>query len=145
MQDMFRQFWWLIFPLSWFVFGAYQSWLSYKANRDTLDLIKTYAQSGREPPPELLAKLSKRWNDGDDRDEPDDGDDRWRRRRYRRYRRYHGWSRVALFGCLCLGFIFAATNDLYGNGPAFAIAAFVMGALAVSSVVSILVDRAPRL
>jgi hypothetical protein len=69
MEDMFRQFWWLIFPLSWFVFGAYQSWLSYRANRDTLDLIKTYAEAGREPPPELLAKLSKRWNDGDDLDE----------------------------------------------------------------------------
>jgi hypothetical protein len=69
MEDLFRQFWWLIFPLSWFVFGGYQSWLSYRANRDTLDLIKTYAQAGREPPPELLAKLSKRWNDGDDLDE----------------------------------------------------------------------------
>jgi hypothetical protein len=84
MEDMFRQFWWLIFPLSWFVFGAYQSWLSYRANRDTLDLIKTYAQAGREPPPELLAKLSKRWNDGDDLDEVDEDDERYRRRRHRR-------------------------------------------------------------
>jgi len=144
MEEMFRQFWWLVFPLSWFVFGAYQSWLSYKANRDTLDLIKSYAQSGREPPPELLAKLSKRWNDGDDGDEPDDGDDRWRRRRYRRHRR-HGWSRVALFGCLGAGFAFASISGLYDQEPAFAIAAFVMGALAVSAVVSILVDREPRL
>ncbi|MBO9557993.1 MAG: hypothetical protein J7515_05330 [Caulobacter sp.] len=145
MEDMFRQFWWLIFPLSWFVFGAYQSWLSYKANRDTLDLIKSYAQSGREPPPELLAKLSKRWNDGDEGDEPDDGDDRWRRRRYRRHRRYHGWSRVALFGCLGAGFLFASITDLYQAGPAFIIVAFVMGALAVSAAVAILVDREPRL
>ena len=145
MEDMFRQFWWLIFPLSWFVFGAYQSWLSYRANRDTLDLIKSYAQSGREPPPELLAKLSKRWNDGDDLDEADD-DDRSRRRHYRRWRhRRHGWSRVALFGCLGVGFAFASMTGFYGNaGPAFIIVAFVMGALAVSSVVSILVDRAPR-
>src|SRR3954471_16316598 len=101
MENLFREYWWLIFPLSWFVFGAYQSWLSYRANRDTLDLIKSYAQTGREPPPELLAKLSKRWNDGDEFDEADD-DDRWRRRHYRRrYRRPHGWSRVALFSCLC--------------------------------------------
>jgi hypothetical protein len=64
MEDLFRQYWWLMFPLSWFVFGGYQSWLSYKANRDTLDLIKSYAQAGRDPPPELLAKLNKRWNEG---------------------------------------------------------------------------------
>lgn len=148
MEELFRSYWWLIFPLSWFVFGAYQSWLSYKANRDTLDLIKTYAQSGREPPPELLAKLSKRWNDGDGLGEPDDDDDddRTHRRRYRRrYRRYHGWSRVALFGCLGAGFLFASITDLYQAGPAFIIVAFVMGALAVSSLVAILVDRGPRI
>ncbi|MEJ2816723.1 hypothetical protein [Caulobacter sp. CCG-8] len=147
MEELFRSYWWLIFPLSWFVFGAYQSWLSYKANRDTLDLIKTYAQSGREPPPELLAKLSKRWNDGNGLGEADDDNDDRGHRRYhrRRYRRYHGWSRVALFGCLCAGFTFASLTGFYGEaGPAFIIVAFVMGALAVSSVVSILVDRGPR-
>jgi amino acid permease len=143
MEDMFRQFWWLIFPLSWFVFGAYQSWLSYRANRDTLDLIKTYAQSGREPPPELMAKLSKRWNDGDDLGEVDD-DDRFRRRHRRRHWRQHTWSRVALFGCLCAGFTFAAATNLYGAGPAFVIVSFVMAALAVAAAVSILVDRGPR-
>jgi amino acid permease len=144
MEDMFRQFWWLIFPLSWFVFGAYQSWLSYRANRDTLDLIKTYAEAGREPPPELLSKLSKRWNDGDDLDDGDEGDERYRRRRHRRYRRHGTWSRVALFGCLCAGFTFASVTNLYQAGPAFIIVAFVMGALTVASAVSILVDRGPR-
>lgn len=144
MEDMFRQFWWLIFPLSWFVFGAYQSWLSYRANRDTLDLIKTYAQSGREPPPELMAKLSKRWNDGDDLGEVDDDDDRFRRRHRRRHWRQHTWSRVALFGCLCAGFTFAAVTNLYDAGPAFVIVSFVMAALAVAAAVSILVDRGPR-
>jgi amino acid permease len=144
MEDMFRQFWWLIFPLSWFVFGAYQSWLSYRANRDTLDLIKAYAQSGREPPPELMAKLSKRWNDGDDLGEVDDDDDRFRRRHRRRHWRQHTWSRVALFGCLCAGFTFAAVTNLYEAGPAFVIVSFVMAALAVAAAVSILVDRGPR-
>jgi len=145
MEDLFRNFWWLIFPLSWFVFGAYQSWLSYRANRDTLDLIKTYAQSGREPPPELLAKLSRRWNDGDDLDEVDDGDERPRHRRYRRFRRQRTWSRVALFACLCAGFTYAAVTDLYEAGPAFVIVSFVMAALAVSAAVAMLVDRGPRI
>ena len=137
MEDLFRSFWWLIFPLSSFVFGAYRSWLSYKANRDTLDLIKSYAQTGRDPPPELLARLNKRWNDGDEADELD------QRPRHRRHRQ-RTWSQVALFGCLCAGFTYAAVTDLYQAGPAFIIVAFVMAALSMASVVSILVDRGPR-
>jgi hypothetical protein len=59
-MDLFRDFWWLIFPLSGIVFGAFQRWLAYRARRDTLDLIKTYAAAGREPPPELVARLNVR-------------------------------------------------------------------------------------
>lgn len=141
MEDLFRSYWWLLFPLSWFVFGAYQSWLSYKANRDTLDLLKSYAASGREPPPELVARLNKRWNEDDDRD-----DDRPRGRRYRRYR--HGGDhpayQVVLFGVLCAGFSYAAFTDLYGAGEAFVIVAFVMGALSLASLVSVFLGRGPK-
>jgi hypothetical protein len=141
MEDLFRSYWWLIFPLSWFVAEAYQRWLSYRANRDTLDLIKTYAQSGREPPPELLAKLHKPWGDGEERDDRYDRDER---RRYRR-RGPRGWYHVVLFAALGAGFTYAAVTDLYGAGEAFVIVAFVMGALSLASVVSLLVDRSPKI
>jgi len=59
-MELFRDFWWLIFPLSGIVFGAFQRWLAYRARRDTLDLIKTYAAAGREPPSELVARLNVR-------------------------------------------------------------------------------------
>jgi hypothetical protein len=131
-EDIFRQFWWLIFPLSWFVFGAWQSWLSYRANRETLDLIKTYAAAGREPPPELLGKLNKRWHgDDDDRDE---------RPRYRR-RRERTWYQVVLFGLLSAGFAFAAFTNIYGAGEAFTIVAFVLGALCAATLVQVMLDR----
>ncbi len=141
MEDLFRSFWWLVFPLSWFVFGAFQSWLSYKANRDTLDLIKSYAASGREPPPELVARLNKRWNDDED-----DFDDRPRRRRYRRYRYggEHPAYQLALFGVLCAGFSYASYTDLYGAGEAFVIVAFVMGAMSLASLVSLVISRGPK-
>lgn len=140
MEDLFRSFWWLVFPLSWFVFGGFQSWLSYKANRDTLDLIKSYAASGREPPPELVARLNKRWNDDED-----DFDDRPRRRRYRGYRHSGDPAyRVVLFGALCAGFSYAAFADIYGAGEAFTIVAFVMGALSLASLVSLVLSRGPR-
>jgi len=137
MEDLFRSYWWLIFPLSWFVFSGFQSWLSYRANRDTLDLLKAYAASGREPPPELVAHLNKRCNDDLD-DDRDDG-----RSRYR-YRRERGWYHVVLFGVLGMGFTYAATSDLYEAGPAFLIVAFVMGALSLASLVSVLTGRGPR-
>jgi hypothetical protein len=137
MEDLFRSYWWLIFPLSWFVFGAYQSWLSYRANRDTLDLLKSYAASGREPPPELVARLNKRWNDeGDD-------DREYGRPRRRRYRGDPAYQ-VVLYGVLCAGFSYASFTDLYGAGEAFVIVAFVMGALALASLVSLLLGRGPR-
>lgn len=59
-QDLFRSFWWMIFPLSWIVIEAYQRWLAHRVRRDTVALLKTYAESGREPPPELLARLDDR-------------------------------------------------------------------------------------
>jgi hypothetical protein len=140
-EDLFKQYWWLLFPLFWFVAGGFQSWLSYRANRDTLDLLKSYAASGREPPPELVAKLNKRWNEDDD-----DHDDRPRRRRDRRYRYGgdHPAYQVVLFGVLCAGFSYAAYTDLYGAGEAFIIVAFVMGALALASLVSLTLGRGPR-
>jgi hypothetical protein len=140
MEDLFRSFWWLIFPLSWFVFGGFQSWLAYRANRDTLDLLKSYAASGREPPPELVAKLNKRWNEEDEEDAGHTP------RRYRR--RAHSDSPVyqsVLFGGLCAGFTYAAVTDIYGAGEAFTIVAFVMGALCLASVVSLLLGRGPKI
>lgn len=134
MEDLFRSYWWLIFPLSWFVFDGFQNWLSYKANRDTLDLLKSYAASGREPPPELVARLNKHWN-------PDDG---YRERGWRGRGGERTWYQVVLFGVLCAGFTYATVTDLYGAGSAFLIVAFVMGALSLASLVAVLVNRGPR-
>jgi hypothetical protein len=91
MDDIFRDFWWLMFPLAFFLFGAWDRWLAYRRSRDELDLIKSYHAQGKEPPPELLRRV---------RDEADDVDDfaelprRVQRRMYRRRYRY-GWRRGA--------------------------------------------------
>jgi len=53
-DDIFRSYWWLLFPIGFFVFGAWDRWLVYKRSRDHLELIKTYAAQGKEPPPELV-------------------------------------------------------------------------------------------
>jgi hypothetical protein len=60
MEELVHSYWWLVFPLSWIVFGAFQSWLAYRARRDALDLLRSYAEAGREPPAALLARLHPR-------------------------------------------------------------------------------------
>ena len=139
-ENLFRSYWWLMFPLFWFVAGAWHSLLNLRRHRDNLDLIKTYVASGKEIPPSLLEHLNKPSLDDDwDRET-------YRSRRGRRYygRGFGGWPNVALFGSLALGFGYAAQTDLYEAGPAFVIVTFVMGALFVSSLVATLISRTPK-
>jgi hypothetical protein len=60
MEELFRSYWWLVFPLSRGVFGVFQSWLAYRARHDALDVLRSYAEAGREPPPALVARLNAR-------------------------------------------------------------------------------------
>lgn len=139
-EDLFRSYWWLMFPLFWFIAGAWHSLLNLRRHRDNLDLIKTYVASGKEIPPSLLDSLNKPSLDDDW-----DVDDRpRRRRRYYGGRGFGGWPNVVLFGSLALGFGYAAQTDLYEAGPAFIIVTFVMGALALSSLVATLMMRPPK-
>lgn len=134
MFELFDRYWWLLFPIAFFVYGAFQSWLSYRSNRETLELIKTYAAAGRDPPPELLNRLSKRQNfDADDHGE-----------RHRPRSNYDGWYQVVLFGMLCAGFAYAAFADIYGAGEAFTIVAFVMAALSAASLAQVLFSGKKR-
>ena len=58
MVYFFSSYWWLLFPIGFFVFGAWDRWLAYKRSRDHLDLLKHYAQQGKDPPPELVRNVS---------------------------------------------------------------------------------------
>ena len=64
MEDLFRHFWWLLFPMAWMVVGAFNSWLNYRNRRDTLDLIKGYAASGKDIPAGLIDKLGRQTRTG---------------------------------------------------------------------------------
>jgi hypothetical protein len=141
-EDLFRSYWWLLFPLSWFIAGGWHSWLNYRKHRDNLDLIRRFADSGKEVPAGLLDKLSAPI--------PDDwDDDGYRGRRDRRYRGYYrrgfgGWYQVALFGSLAAGFGYAAYIDIYGAGQAFTIVAFVMASMFLATLVATLTTRTPK-
>ncbi len=114
MEDLFRSYWWLIFPLAGFGFAAWDRWLHYRRSRDALDLIKTYAAQGKDPPVELMRQIR------GDLDEDDDAD--WApRRRYRRYGRYGGyweWRTAVVTGAVAVGFWLAGEySDMGLEGP----------------------------
>jgi hypothetical protein len=136
MEDLFLSYWWLIFPVGWFVASGFSSLLNYRRQKDTLKLIQTYADKGQEPPAALLKVLDRpidseteAWQSGSS-GRPGDG----------------SWFSVVLFGVMSAGFGYASYTDIYGAGDAFLIVSFVLGALCLASLVSALRSggRGPR-
>ena len=66
MVELFKSYWWLLFPLAFFVAAGWGSFMRYKRTQAKIDLLKTYAASGKEPPADLIAKLDESDDDGDD-------------------------------------------------------------------------------
>ena len=133
MEDIFRSYWWLLFPIGFFIFGAWDRWLAYRRSRDHLDLIRTYADQGKEPPPELMKAVRD--------DAPLEGDDgrygygygmhpRQLRRMYRyqyRWGPYWQWRTVFITGALAAGFWFASEYaGIPGAEAPFRLVAIIM-------------------
>jgi hypothetical protein len=136
MEDLFRDFWWLMFPLAWLLIGGVTPFLNYRRQKDTMKLIQSYVDRGQEPPESLLKML----------DRPLDDDARaWGGPATPGAMRTGGqgnwWFTVVLFAIMSAGFAYAAWSDMYGAGQAFLIVSFVMGAVAAASLVSALTSR----
>ena len=133
MAYFFSSYWWLLFPIGFFVFGAWDRWLAYKRSRDHLDLLRHYDQQGKEPPPEIVKAVRD--------DAPLDGDPRYGgygygmhprhlRRMYRyqyRWSPYWQWRTVFITGAVAAGFWFAAEYaDFPGTEGPFRLVAIIM-------------------
>jgi len=57
MYELFRDFWWVMFPMSFMLLGAFRAWLSYRAHREVVLTLRKLATEGREPPAALVAAL----------------------------------------------------------------------------------------
>jgi hypothetical protein len=143
MEDIFRSYWWLLFPIGFFIFGAWDRWLAYKRSRDHLELIKTYAAQGKEPPPELVKAVRD--------DAPLDGDDprygygygmhpRHLRRMYRyqyRWSPYWQWRTTFITAAVAAGFWFASEYaGLPGAEGPFRLVAIIMSFVAAGHLVA---------
>src|SRR5436190_20816386 len=90
---LFSSFWWLLFPLAWAIGQLIKNWMRHNRAKDALAVLKSYADQGKDAPPELVATLR---DPEKARSEHGDG-----------YGRY-GWIPVFLFGALACGFVLLA-------------------------------------
>lgn len=147
MEDIFRSYWWLMFPIGFFLFGVWDRWLAYRRSRDHLDLIRTYADQGREPPPELVKAI----REEDPINDPDGRDGgygyggygmhpRHMRRMYRRAYRwspYWQWRTVFITGAVAAGFWFASEYaDFPGTEAPFRLVAIIMTFVAAGHLIA---------
>jgi hypothetical protein len=129
---LFGMFWWLIFPLFWMVAALLRMNQRHDQSNRILDLIKHYADQGKEVPPELLRAL----------DKPDQGpwgrDGDWGKRR-------HSWTGVFLFAALCAGFLLFAFWPGIGwdahQTVGFLFAALVMAGLCIGNLVAVVAQN----
>lgn len=130
MEDVFRSYWWLLFPLGFFVFGAWDRWLSYRRSQDRLDLLRSYTNQGKDPPPELLRALQREEDEEDEAALYDHPGRRMHRRMYRRYWRhspYWAWRTAIVTGAVAAGFWFASEYaDMPGVDWSFQLVAIIM-------------------
>lgn len=59
MYDLFHDFWWLMFPMTFMVLGAFRAWLDYRARREVVQALRELAAEGRDPPAALVAALQR--------------------------------------------------------------------------------------
>lgn len=148
MSGFFWSFWWLIFPIGFFIFGAWDRWLSYQRSKDRLDLLRTYTQQGKDPPPELIKALQGEEDLDDERGPPPfDAYDRYGRygrraaRRYYRYRfrasPYWAWRGAIVTGAVAAGFWFASEYaDIPGIDWPFRLVAIIMTCVAAGNLIA---------
>ncbi len=63
MEELFRDFWWLMFPIFGMFMAATGAFTSERRTKNVVDLIKTYTDRGQEPPAELLKLAAKDWDE----------------------------------------------------------------------------------
>lgn len=140
MEHFFFSYWWLLFPLGFFIFGAWDRWLAYQRSKDRLELLRTYTNQGKDPPPELIKALHEEEFDEPSAYDPYDRYGRRAGRRYRRYLRYGpywAWRGAIVTGAVAAGFWFASEYaDIPGIDWPFRLVAIIMTFVAAGNLIS---------
>ena len=60
-EELFRDFWWLMFPIFGMGMGLLGMFSSERRSREVMTVIKSYVDQGKEVPPELLRMAQSDW------------------------------------------------------------------------------------
>jgi hypothetical protein len=130
--ELFHSYWWLLFPLAFFVISGWNSFLSYQRTKAKVEVLKAYAQSGKEPPADLVAALDAEtdrhggWHDNDSDGESGGGS---------------GVFLVVLFGGLSAVFAFVGYSGWLGDTTSMYFVAMILGVLALAFLASSLFGK----
>jgi hypothetical protein len=138
--ELFAAYWWLLFPLGAFIAMIFANFMAYQRRKAELDVLKSYIQQGKDPPPEL----SKALGGSSSQDAPPNdpygmyghpyyGWGGWRR--YHRYGPYGEWRRAISMGAISGGFYLAYRYSSGDTGHAFLIVSIITGVIAAASLV----------
>jgi hypothetical protein len=142
MEHFFFSFWWLVFPLGFFIAAGFDRWLAYKKSQDRLQILRGYTDAGKDPPPELIRALARdeEADEADDAYAPYDRYGRYPRRYYRRYWRhgpYWAWRAAIVTGAVAGGFWLASEyGDIPGVELPFRLVAIIMTCVAAGNLVA---------
>lgn len=131
-EEIFRDFWWLMFPIFGMGFALVGMFQTDNRNQQVLRLIKSYVDQGKDPPPELLKLAS----------EPSDYDMNVNVQSPRQPQN-RVWT-FFIFLALAVG---NGVGYWYSRGEgyefAFLVVGAVMGVLAIGSLIILLISRRP--
>ena len=132
--DLFRSYWWLLFPLAFFLAQGWSSFMRYKRTKAKIELLKTYAAAGKEPPSDLVASIDMDTDRDDRHDWTSDGENEG-----------GGGGNaflVFLFAGLAGVFAYAGWSGLIGDvREEFYFIAMILGVLAVAFMASAVFRR----
>ena len=130
---LISHFWWLVFPLCWMVARMARLWSRHARANRTLDIVKSYADQGKDPPADLLKTLQPGWD-------RDCYGRRWRTPEER-------LGRAFLFAALACAFGFMAFWPQFSDGPhhnfGLVFVTAILAAFAISNLLSYMFQ--PRL
>lgn len=125
---IFGGYWWLLFPLGWAIGQLIKNFLRHARAREALQVMKSYADQGKEPPAELIAVLR----------QPEQSDAQQRRGDFAIW----GWIPVCLFAGLTAGFVLMAIYPPNGAPPvAMLFVALIMAGLCIGNLVALMARR----
>ncbi|MBC7767909.1 MAG: hypothetical protein H7124_03910 [Phycisphaerales bacterium] len=127
-ENLFHAYWWLMFPIFGMFIALIGMFQAEGRSRKVMDLIKSYVDQGKEPPPELL-KMAR---------DPSDYDMSFSAPKPRNS---NAWSFVvflALAAGFSVGYWFVQGEDY---AFAFAIVAVTMGVMALGALLLLILGR----